>query len=247
MSFSCIIIDDEFHAIGLLAESLKGLYNDVEIVGTFSTWKDGLAAVRTMHADILFLDISIEGKNGMDMLEIVPTIDSEVIFVTAYAEHALDAFKYSASGYVLKPVGDAELNKAVNNALERVKNKRLARLHTGGVGAQINCKIGIPSGKGINYYNVDEIICFQAVNNYTRVVTKTSELTSSYNIGKFKSLLEGKPFFHVHRSYIVNLNFITRYEAQGIVIMTNKMEIPVARSSKDEFLKQFNRLQSNKE
>ena len=240
--YTCIIIDDEHHAIGLLTESLKGLYSNINIIGSYTSWKDGLEAVRTNKADILFLDISIDGKNGIDILKIVPSLESEIIFVTAYAEHALEAFKFSATGYIIKPVGDAELSSAVNKAMERIDHKRQAKLNSSGI--HINSKIGIPSGKGINYYNVDEIIYFEAVNNYTRIVTKNGELTSSYNIGKFKNMLEGMPFFHVHRSYIVNLNYITRYEGIGLVIMINKKEIPVARNSREDFLKLFTSLQS---
>jgi two-component system LytT family response regulator len=76
------------------------------------------------------------------------------------------------------------------------------------------------------------------------VVTKNGELISSYNIGKFNSILEGMPFFHVHRSYIVNINYVARYEALGMIIMNNKKEIPVARNSREEFLKLFNNLQT---
>jgi len=243
-SFTCIIIDDEYPAIGLLTSCLEELYSNIKIVGSYTSWKEGLEAVRTIKADLLFLDISIEGKNGMDILKIVPSIESEIIFITAYSEYALEAFKFSATGYVVKPIGNTELIKAVNTALDRIGNKRLARQHSH-AGLPVSSKIGIPSGKGINYYDVAEIIYFEAVSNYTRVVTRSGEVTSSYNIGKFKGILEGLPFFHVHRSYIVNLNYVTRYEAAGMVIMNNKKEIPVARSSREEFLKFFTSLQSN--
>ncbi len=243
-SVSCIIIDDEDYAIGLLSESLKELYSNIKIVKTFTTWKDGLEALRTMKVDIVFLDISIGGKNGLDILKIVPTLDSEIIFVTAYAEYALEAFKFSATGYIVKPIGDTELIKAVDKALERLHNKKMASQYKG-TGVQLNTKIGIPSGKGVSYFDVDDIIYFEAVNNYTKVVTKNTELISSYNIGKFTSILEGMPFFHVHRSFIVNLNYVSRFEAVGAVIMINKKEIPVSRNSRDEFLKLFTSLQSD--
>jgi len=245
-SFTCIIIDDEEYAIGLLSESIKGLYSNIKIVGAYTTWKDGLEALRTIKADLLFLDISIGGKNGMDILKIVPGLESEIIFVTAFSEYALEAFRYSATGYLVKPVGDSDLSNAIDKALERIKNKKLAKQHPNAA-AHIHSKIGIPSGKGINYYNVADIIYFEAVNNYTKVVTQNTELISSYNIGKYMQLLEGMPFYHVHRSYIVNLNYVTRYEASGIVIMQNKKEIPVARNFREDFLKLFTSMQSHAE
>lgn len=242
-TFSCFIIDDEEYAIGLLSESIKSLYNNVKITGTFTTWKQGLDALRTLKADILFLDISIGGKNGMDILKIVPSLESEIIFVTAYSEFALEAFKFSATGYIVKPAGDEALSMAVDKAIERINNKRMAK--NASIGPRhSNSKIGIPSGKGVSYFDVDDIIYFEAVNNYTKVVTKHSEMLSSYNIGKYKGLLD-MPFFHVHRSYIVNINFITRYEAMGMIIMANRKEIPVARNSREEFLKLFANMHSN--
>lgn len=238
--YTCIIIDDEHHAIGLLSARLKMLYNNIEVTGTYTTWTDGLEAVRRNIADIVFLDISIDGKNGLDILRLVPTLESEVIFVTAYTEYALDAFRLAASGYIVKPIGDIELNAAVNKTIERVKNKRLARMHN--TAAHTHLKIGIPSGKGINYYNINDIIYFEAVNNYTRLVMQEGELISSYNIGKIQTILEGMPFYQIHRSYIVNINYVVRYEGAGIVIMSNKKEIPVSRNSKEGFLKLFNSL-----
>ncbi len=242
--FTCIIIDDEEYAIGLLSESIRELYNNIKIIGAYSTWKDGLEAVRTIKADLLFLDISIGKKNGMDILKLAPPSESEVIFVTAYSEYALESFKFSPTGYIVKPVGVAELGIAVDKAIERIKNKRLAHHHLNAP-KQLNSKIGIPSGRGITYFDVDDIIYLEAVNNYTKVVTKNSELVSSYNIGKYNDLLEGMRFYHVHRSYIVNLNYVARYEAIGTVIMTNKKEIPVARNSREDFLNLFNSLRSN--
>lgn len=239
---TCIIIDDEHHAIGLLAARLKNFYSNIEIVGTYTTWIDGLEAIRENRADLVFLDISIEDKSGMDILRLVPIIDSEIIFVTAYAQYALDAFKFAASGYIIKPVGDVELNNAVNKAIDRIQNKKLARRSSADI--HKHAKIGIPSGKGVNYYNIDDILYFEAINNYTRMVLQNGEFTSSYNIGKINTILKDMPFYHLHRSYIVNVNYVIRYEGAGIVIMTNQQEIPVSRNSKEGFLKLFHSLQS---
>ena len=159
--YTCIIVDDEQHAIGLLAETIKGLYNNLKIIGLCSTFKDAIETLRVVKPDILFLDISIAGKNGMEILKIVPGLECEIIFVTAYSEFAVDAFKVSASGYIVKPAGDTELSNAVDKAIERIKNKKLARQYSNSV-APFNSKIGIPNGKGISYFDIDDIIYFEA-------------------------------------------------------------------------------------
>lgn len=235
--FTCIIVDDEEHAIGLLAASISELYSNVSIVATYSRWNDALEALRVSKPDILFLDISIGGKNGMDILTLVPGIESEVVFVTAYSEFAVDAFKLLAAGYLLKPVSQADLCHVMDRAISRITHKRLAsHMHAGAVPGS---KILIPNGKGFNFVDANDILYLEATNGCTKIVTSESELLSAYNIGKYNYVLENKQFFHVHRSYIVNIDYVTRYEAHGVITMTNKKEIPIARNFRDEFLNLF--------
>ena len=240
--YSCIIIDDEDFAIGLLTESLKGLYNNIEIAGTYSTWKDGLQALRTKKADIIFMDISMGSKTGFDLLKLVPNTDSEIIFITAYAEYALEAFSHDASGYIVKPIRDKDLTRAVDKAMERISNKKLASSKDKLI---IDGKIGIANNHGIDYLDVSDILYFEAVQGYTKVVMKSSSILSSFRIGKVASILEGKPFYQVHRSYIVNLNCISRYDSSGFIVMTNRDEIPVSKNFRDSFLRFFNTLSNS--
>jgi two-component system LytT family response regulator len=243
--YTCIIIDDEPYVIELLAESIKGLYDNIKIIGTYSSWKDASHAMRNNNADILFLDISIEGKNGMDLLKLAPQSNAELIFVTAFSEYALNAFKHAATGYLLKPIDDIELTAAVDIAIERIKNKRLA-LNQNNITnvSSINSKIGIPNNKGIEYLTINDILFLEAENTYTKVVLKNEELLSSYNIGKFKDLLDNNMFYQVHRSYLVNLNCIRRYENNGTIVMDNNAIIPVSRNIREDFLKLFVRVKS---
>jgi two-component system LytT family response regulator len=180
----------------------------------------------------------------MDILKLLPNNEMEIIFVTAYTEYALEAFKYSATGYIVKPIGDKELSIAVDKAIERIKNKKIARHNVSAPVQLANSKIGVPNGKGVNYYDYNEIIFLEAVTNYTKVVTKSGEILSSNNIGKFNYLMDGLPFCNVHRSYIINLNCVARYEAPGIIIMSNKVEIPLSRGAREDFLNRFNSIQA---
>lgn len=235
--FTCIIVDDEEDVIGLLAATISDLYSNVNIIATYSRWNDALEALRSNKPDILFLDISIGGKNGMDILKLVPGIESEVIFVTAYSEYAVDAFKLLAAGYLLKPVNEADLCHAMDRAISGITHRRLAsQTHAG---AAPGSKILVPNGKGFNFCDANDILYLEAINGCTKIVTKESELLSSYNLGKYNHILENKGFFHVHRSYIVNVGFVTRYESNGVITMSNKKEIPVARNFRDEFLSLF--------
>ncbi|RYD57587.1 MAG: response regulator transcription factor [Sphingobacteriales bacterium] len=238
-TYTCILIDDEPNAIGLLDASLKELFSEIEVKATCTDWASAMKTLRSTPFDIVFLDISMPGKNGIDLLKLMPTLESEVIFVTAHHEYAIEAFKLSACGYILKPIEDAELVQAVNKAIEHVNNKRLAQQLKNGAAAASPSIIGIPNNKGVDYVKAEDIFYFEAVNKCTKVVSRHAEILSSYNIGRFKEAVEGLGFFQVHRSFIVNMHHIRRYVSSGDIVMDNSKEIPVSRYAKDEFLKQF--------
>lgn len=236
----CIIIDDELKAIDLLKERLKVLFPGLKVAGTYTDWKSGYDAVRNTEIDILFLDISMPEKSGVDFIKLFPGVPFQVIFITAHSEFALDAIKLSAAGYVLKPIDDHELSFAVNKAIEKIKGK----LHTlpSNPGVPSSVKIGVPNIKGVDYLNPEDVLYFESVNKYTKVVTKDYSIMSSYNLGEFKKVIDFTVFFQVHRSYIVNLYHIKRYESSGMLIMDDNMQIPVARSVRTDFTNVFTKI-----
>jgi two-component system LytT family response regulator len=101
-------------------------------------------------------------------------------------------------------------------------------------------KIGVPGNNGIDYINVDEILYFEAVRGYTNVVTTHATILSSFRLGKFREIIEGHTFYQVHRSYIINVNHVRRYNLIGEVVMVNDKEIPVSKNLREEFLHLFN-------
>lgn len=233
---NCIIIDDEPKMVELLADTLDELYPEMEILGKFTHWKEALPALRLNQADILFLDISMPEKTGFDLLELIPNLNAEIIFVTAHTEFAINAFNFDVCGYVLKPINDKMLIKAVDRAITRTAaKKKTSPDNTAG-------KIGIPDDTGIRYVNINDIIYCETHNRYTKVVVKDTEILSSYNIGKYHETLTQDFFFQIHRSFIINLNHVKRYDATGVVIMNNGTEIPISKKNKDEFLQMFYRV-----
>ncbi|MCD6062364.1 MAG: response regulator transcription factor [Flavipsychrobacter sp.] len=243
-NYTCLIVDDEIKAIELLEYNLGIFYKNIQVVGTYSRWDDAIDAIRASDVDILFLDISMQDKNGMDLVRYAPNLQSEVIFVTAHADYAVEAFRLSAAGYIVKPIDKTEFVATLDNVLEKIRNKRLAKKALSSE-VHIQKRIGIPSGKAIDYVNIQDIICLEAVNSYTKIITDETEILSSYNIGKFKELLDDAMFYQVHRSYIINLNHIRRYEASGFVIMSNSKEIPLSKSQREHFLSLFSKLARN--
>lgn len=234
-NYTCIIIDDEQKAIELLSDTIKELYDNIEIIGTYTSWREAVIALKKENYDLLFLDVSMPEKTGFDLLAFVPNIKSEIIFVTAHAEFALDAFNYPASGYVLKPVEDVALNKAIDKAISRLEK-------AGNSNETIKTtKITIPNKKGLDFVELHDVIFLEALAKNTRVKKKNGEIISTQGFGTFRDVLNHSPFYQVHRSFIINIDNITRYESTGIVIMNDGTEIPVAKSVREEFMKLFGR------
>lgn len=235
---NCVIVDDEQDAIDLLSFRIGQLYSNINVADTFLHWQDALAALRGNSYDLLFIDISMPGKNGLDLLKLLPDMECEIIFVTAHDNYALKAFSFAATGYILKPIDDQELSAAVDRALERIMHKTLAAQNQKG-SAVVNEKIRIPGKQGVDYVNVRDILYLESVNKCTQVVSASGRYLCSTHLGSFKYLTDSQLFFQVHRAFIVNLNSIVRYESSGVVIMTDKSEIPVSRSIRHDFLKLF--------
>lgn len=234
---NCIITDDEPKMVELLADTMQELFPDIEISGRYTDWKNALKGIRSIQPDIIFMDISMPEKSGFDLLQLLPDMDSQVILVTAHTEFAVEAFSFDVCGYVLKPITDKALVQSVNRALNRIAmSKKVKNADSK------DDRIGIPDDNGIRYVNINDIMYCETYNRYTKVVTTQGDIISSYNIGKYHDTLTQDFFVQLHRSFIVNINHIKRYDSSGTVIMNNGVEIPVSRKKKEQVLHAFNRI-----
>ncbi len=239
---TCMVLDDEPMATALLLKHLSYLFPNVEVLNTFTSWEEAVSGIKKYHPDIIFMDISMPGKSGLDVLNLIPNVDAEVIFVTAHSEHALSAFKFSPSGYVLKPIDDAQLNVAVSKAIERVQHKRIAKAKTS---SNIEPKIGIADKRGTDYVKVKDIVYIEGLKGTTKIVTTDRLLSSSSTLQSFATSLAPYSFVQVHRSFIVNLNHIIRYTNDGGIVMMNGDSVPLSRNSKEEFQEKFIKMTKN--
>ena len=175
-------------------------------------------------------------------------LNFEVIFVTGFDEYAIEAFRFSAIGYLLKPVESSDLLQAVENAKQRialkVENIRNQQL-LDNVSQPMNGKnkIGIATLEGIEFIRVEEIIRCEGLQRCTNVVVQNRKnMVSSYNLGEFIKLLENYGFYSPHRSHLINLSHVQRYDREGTILMTDQSAIPVSRRKKQEFLDQLKHL-----
>lgn len=242
MNYEAIIVDDEPKLREVLDIKLKQYCPEVSVLGKVSNAADAFEKINLLQPKIIFLDINMPGQSGFDLIQKFETITFEIIFVTGYNEYALDALKLSAVDYLLKPVKTQDLIDAVNKAKERIDKKQKAERydilkHNLNSGGDQNTKIAIPGTNVYQFVLIADIIRCEGWQKYTKIILSNNEtIVSSYNIGVFKDMLESYGFYSCHKSHLINKSSIKQYLKEGIIIMTDNSQIPVARRRKEDFM-----------
>ena len=243
-----ILVDDEPRAIEVLRDHLEELFSELHIIGDADSAESAYRLITIQKPDLLFLDVAMPDESGFDLLRKLPELDMEVIFVTGFNQYAIDAIKFCAIGYILKPIRREELVEAVSRAIKQIntkaegsRNKQLIH-NLLNPGSPQN-RIGLPTTDGIEFVSIGEIIRCEGIQGCTKAVFKDRKaLISSYNLGEFRQLLESYGFYAVHKSHLVNLSHIQRYDNEGFVVMSDGDRVPVARRKRSEFMQQLRRL-----
>ncbi|MEM8526012.1 MAG: LytTR family DNA-binding domain-containing protein [Bacteroidota bacterium] len=235
---TAIIVDDEANNRENLRLALQTYCKEIEIVGEADSAITALDVIQDKQPELVFLDISMPLGDGFQLLESLPKIDFDIIFVTAYDQYAIRAIKFCAIDYLLKPIDALELKKAVNRVLINQSQKReqqkvqllMANMQ------QQQQKIALPQSDHVEFVAVSEIIRCEGEKNYTWFYLQDGrKLLVSQTLKEYVELLEDAQFFRVHQSHLINLNQIAKYSRRdgGFVTMSNSSRIPVARSRKD--------------
>jgi two-component system LytT family response regulator len=240
-----ILIDDEINSLESLEIELTRFCPEVEVIAAYKTAKAGLEGIRHHDPDLVFLDIEMPGMSGFELLREVTDMRFEVIFVTAYDEYAIKAFKVSAMDYLLKPVDVEELQSAVAKVIEKQDHTDpskkldvlLTNIESGQSGFQ---KIAIPSLKGLDFVDVQDVLYCIGEGNYTSIYTVDGKkFVITRTMKETEELLNNKAFFRTHQSFLVNLNGIKQYikGSGGQLVMADGTHIQVARARKEELMK----------
>jgi two-component system LytT family response regulator len=227
-----ILVDDEDNALLILELKLKKYFPQIEIIGKYNNPVKAIEEINLQEPDLLFLDVKMPNCSGFELLDHILTPNFELIFVTAYGEHALEAIKQCAIGYVLKPIDDDAFKSAVLNAINKLKSKNKVAV------AGNNSKITIPFANGFMVKEIQSIVRCEGFSGYTKIYLTNGEvITSSYSIGLFNSLLTIHGFIMVHKSHLINTNCIVIYYNDGIVELSNKEKIPVSKPNRPLLMK----------
>lgn len=242
------VIDDEVKSRTNLIQLLQRFCPDVTIVLEAGSISEGLPALVAARPDLLILDIEMPDGTGFDLLDMLPGIDFELVFVTAYNEYAIKAIKANAVDYLLKPLDIKELQKAVLKAEARIHEK--ARLQNTAIppamtnqSAKDMHRIAIAYKDGFEFVTLDSIIHLSSNGSYTEIYCdEDKRYLCSKPLKDYEDLLPPALFFRVHHSHIINLEYVKHYHRGdgGYLTMSNGSEICLSRRKKKEFLELFN-------
>ena len=247
---SCIIVDDESKAREVFEKIVaRYLVDKLKIVFTASSVKEAVHAIHKYNPQIVFLDIEMPEENGFKLFEYFDTVRFEVVFLTAFQHYAINAIKYAAFDYILKPLNFIDLKEVVDRYEKKVKEENysnrvqtlLANLNLGG---DINSKVALPTLSGFKMEKINHIIYCEADENYTKIFTAQGEMILVSKTLKFvEELLPPDFFFRIHKSFLVNLNYIKSYDRTDghKVILESGMEIEVATRRIEEFVSTLTR------
>lgn len=245
-----VIVDDETKALETLARIIKMFAENVTVVGQGKSVKSGIQAIKEQQPDLVILDIQMRDGSGFDLLEhFKGAINFEIIFVTAFEEHAVKAFKYHAFDYILKPVSADELVSAIAAAVSRIKTKNtnlkfntyLENSHT----PNTKKRIVLKTAEDVIVVGVQDIIRMESDRNYTTVyMIDGKKILLSVTLGFYEEILLDLGFQRVHKSHLININHIYKFQKAegGSVVMSDNSVVPVSRRQKNSLFDFLNKL-----
>jgi len=247
------LIDDEIEARNNMKALLNDYCKDFKIIGEATSVKSGIKLLKEIKPDVLFLDVKMGDGTGFDLLDLISSSKPRVIFVTAFDEFAIKAFKYNAIDYLLKPINPKELvdsfEKIIDLKNESQSIKQIENLiHT--VKNDSFQTITVSTQEGVYFLKLDDIMRIQGEKNYsTFYLEKGEKILVSKSLKYFEDILPKKDFekdtaqknifFRSHQSHIVQINYVHKLSKEdgGYIILNNEQGIPISRRKKEEFLK----------
>jgi len=243
-----VLIDDEQNSREALAGKLDLFCPELEITGQGGSVQEGLDLIKGHEVDILFLDIDLAGESGFDLLKALTEDETApqpaVVFITAHDEFAIQAIKFSALDYLLKPVDPEELVKAVR----KVENEKGLPKKAANFNVLVENirqasdspkKIVIPTSDGMHVIRLSDIVRLESSSNYTTFyLNGQKNLLASKTLKEFDMMLEGYSFLRIHKSHLVNVNYLKKYVQTdgGYLILEDGSRIPVANRKKEQLM-----------
>jgi two-component system LytT family response regulator len=237
-----LIIDDEVDARRVISKYLERYFPNFQILGEADSFKSAVQLINETEADLIFIDINLGDGTGFDVLDESDAFAAQIIFTTAFDQYAVKAFRYQALDYLMKPIDSELFVEAVNQALDKVRERRSMSadqiMISYGNGER---KISIPTADGMCFVRLDSIVSFEADSSYCKVfLDDGKEILVSKPLKFFDDKLKvNVNFIRPHKSFIVNMKFVEEYlkEEGGYIKMKNGLKIPISRQKKEDVIR----------
>lgn len=237
-----LIVEDELYIRRGLIAMIEVINENIIILGECESIKDAVIVTKSTKPDLIFLDINLIDGNAFDFLEQTQDLDFKVIFITAYEQYALQALKNGAVDYILKPVDIEELKLAIDKAINlttTIQKEQLKIVKNQLINNQKG-KIVLRLQEGLQIIDFKSLLYCKSDKGYTTFyLTNGKSYIASKSIKEFEDMFPNKNFIRTHQSYIVNMEFIDKYDRNGYIYLKNGDKIPVASRKKDEFIKKL--------
>lgn len=214
---------------------------EIEDLRTTTDAAEGIHLLKTYQPQILFLDIQMPVMSGFDVLKHFPNLPFNIIFTTAYDEYAIQAIRFSALDFLLKPIDADELQMAVEKYMIKevlqMSNQSLYNnfLHNITSQKKEDFKLALSTSEGTFFYNPDQIVRLEGESNYTRFFfTEKKPLLTSKTLKDFEEILTTHGFVRIHKSHLVNKKYITNLSGDGVLTMTDKSRVEISRRRRAE-------------
>lgn len=244
-----VIIDDEPDAVKFIQGIIQEYCPDLLVTGTANSAREGVTLINQLRPDLVFLDVQMPHGSGFDLLASFPEKSFDVVFITAFNHYAIQAIKFSAVDYILKPVNISEFIDAV----KKVELKRSSREYRNfdfnslleNIKTPVPSKLAIPTTDGIEYLNTSEIIRVEADRSYSWFhLTDKRKYLVSRNLKEYQELLQDLSFFRPHNSHLINMIYVKKFirHEGGYIEMTDGSNVPISRGKRDLFLLQMTKI-----
>ena len=245
-----VIIEDEENASVILTNTISEYFPNIEVVAICKNNAEAKTAIENLKPDLVLSDVELKQESVFIMLQQLTAIDFEIIFITGYDRYAIQAIKFSALDYLLKPFSKTDLANAIQH-YEQKQNKKQstqqfeALFHNLKNFQKDSKKIALPTANGLSVFPLNDIIYCEAEINYTHFfLTSKNKILGTKTLKEYEEMLDDYDFIRVHKSHLINLHHVKNYTRGegGTVTMSNGAVVEVSRRKKEEFLKRLEML-----
>lgn len=244
-----LIVDDEAPIRELIETILENYCEQTELVGTAEGVASAIKAIKELQPDLVLLDVKLSDGTAFDLLQQLGEVNFMIIFITAFDSYAVNAFRFSAVDYIMKPINIDELTEAIRRAAETAEQKSMSA-SLKNFFENINSrpedkKIVLKTQESIFIVRVADIIRCEADHNYTTFfLTNGKKVLVSRTLKDYEDMLSDYYFFRTHQSHLININHIVSFEKNegGYLRMADGSPVPVSKRKREELLELFSKI-----